>query len=198
MNVKIVEIMLRIVKKSPAILSVIAALVSVGTLFFLLQSNLGVSKELSYSLLTSFVAFAIGLWSAYIAKAIRKVSSKRVFISYPRSAKETAKKLASIIRKNGYKAWIDEEQINIGDKWETKIKDAIVDAEIFIALLNKDYLISKYLMFELEYAAGQDKLKILPVLLDKMPVPLQLERFFFVEAYTDVDKGLDEIVRAIT
>lgn len=198
MKSRLIESLLRVLRESPvAAISILGAVASVGGLFFLLQTYLGISKEFSYSMLSAFVGMAVGLWSVYIAQAIKKVSPKRVFISYPKSAEEAARKLAVLIRANGYRVWLDEEQIKPGDKWETRIKDAIVDAEVFVALLKGDYPLSGNVMFELGYAAGREKLRVVPVLLDKMRVPSQLERFRFVEAYADVDKGLQEVVRAI-
>lgn len=197
MKSRIIENLRKVLKQSPAVLSVLGALASVLGIFVLLQSKLGISKELTYSIITLIIAFAIGVWSASIAKAVKKVSPKRVFISYPRSAEEIARTLAALIRERGYRVWLDEEQIKPGEKWETRIKDAIVDADVFVALLKIDYSQSGNVMFELGYAAGQEKLRIVPVLLDEMSAPSQLERFRFVEAYSDVSKGLEEVVRAI-
>lgn len=180
-----------------AVLLVLSALVSVGALFVLLQIKLGLSKELVFSMLPSIIAFSVGLLSANIASVIKKVSPKRVFISYPESEKETAKKLANLIRVNGYKVWLDEEQILPGEKWTDKIKNAIIDAEVFVTLLKADYSNSDAVMFELVYASTQKKLKVVPVLLDNMKMPPQLNGFRFIDAYTDIDKGLKEVMRAI-
>ena len=81
------------------------------------------------------------------------------FISYSHcdadQVDELRRQLHRVVRKLGIELWIDE-QIRVGDKWDSKIKEALGTAELFLFCVSPDLLFSQYVE-EVEVKAARAK-----------------------------------------
>ncbi len=90
---------------------------------------------------------------------------KKIFISYNRESKESAKKLAESLASMRFDAWYDHE-LSGGQVWWNEILQSIRNCDVFIFLLSVDSLNSEACKREWGYAEALGKC-ILPVLIDK-------------------------------
>ena len=103
--------------------------------------------------------------------------SEKVFISNEKSANNLGRNLANHLFEEGIERfhYMDFDAIPIGTpNWVTAVKQAIDESKIFVMLINKDYLKSKWCMIELEYALAHNRdLRIHPYLVEDMDWPEQ-------------------------
>lgn len=69
-------------------------------------------------------------------KGISRDKAFDVFISYASRDREVAKRLANELAKHGLRAWIDEYNLKMGEKWEEQIRDAINNSRLCLVLLS--------------------------------------------------------------
>ena len=84
---------------------------------------------------------------------------EKYFISYSRSDTAFAKKIVDTL--GSEECWIDWEGIHAGDDFWEKVKDRIVETNIFIFLISKTSIVqSKVCIDEFIFADEHDKKKI--------------------------------------
>jgi|GEM_PF-7088997 len=94
-----------------------------------------------------------------------------VFISYSRDDIELVEPLVVLLKTSGQDVFYDKESIAFGDKWKKVISTAIQNSNRFLLFWSKSTILSVYANQEIEIALTCDKLKIIPILLDKSPLP---------------------------
>lgn len=106
--------------------------------------------------------------------------SEKVFISNAHTANDLGMDLAKRLFEEGINRfhYMDFDAIPIGDSnWAKAVEQAIDESSIFVVLINKDYLQSKWCLSELEHALARrrnDKITIHPYLVDDMDWPEKL------------------------
>jgi hypothetical protein len=91
-----------------------------------------------------------------------------VFLSYSRQDVEFARKLAADLKAEGHlDPWLDVTDLNAGDRWENKIREAIGSAEVLLVLLSSSSVKSEWVMREAELATSQGKGRVIPVIIDE-------------------------------
>jgi hypothetical protein len=108
---------------------------------------------------------------------------RRAFISYSRTNKEFATKLAKGLRSAGYPVWFDQFDIPTGSRWDDEVEKALRECSIFMIILTSTSVASENVKDEIGYAIDHGK-RILPVLLENCEVPLRLRRFQYVDFTT--------------
>jgi hypothetical protein len=107
-------------------------------------------------------------------------SRRRTFISYSRTNKEFALKLALELRSSGFDIWLDQLDIPTGARWDDEVEQALEDCDIFMVILTPASSTSDNVKDEIGYAIDTGK-RILPILLENAKVPLRLRRFQYVD-----------------
>ncbi|XP_067673831.1 uncharacterized protein [Haliotis asinina] len=79
-------------------------------------------------------------------------AAKDVMISYSHADKEMMAKVKDVLESNGISVWVDVVGLNAGVDFLSKIGQAIIDAKLFIQLLSKNCVSSKYCQDELALA----------------------------------------------
>ncbi|MFI5264985.1 MAG: toll/interleukin-1 receptor domain-containing protein, partial [Candidatus Kapaibacterium sp.] len=97
-----------------------------------------------------------------------------IFISYSRQDEKQAMHLLSVLRREGYTVWIDQESIAGASIWSDEIVQNIKQSEIFIALLSESSTSSHNVSKEIAIAAENRKI-ILPIEIGTVKLPGQLE-----------------------
>lgn len=75
------------------------------------------------------------------------MDNKKIFISYSHKDKELKDQVVSHLNaiKLPIDIWVDKSEIDAGDEWEIKIKNAIEQSEMAILLISTDFLNSKFI-----------------------------------------------------
>lgn len=75
------------------------------------------------------------------------MDNKKIFISYSHKDKELKDQVVSHLNaiKLPIDIWVDKSEIDAGDEWEKKIKNAIEQSEMAILLISTDFLNSKFI-----------------------------------------------------
>jgi len=137
-----------------------------------------------------------GLLSSYLADFTKKLrTAPRVFLSYSRENERAATKVAEALRSHGALIWMDVERLKAGDEFQSVIKKAIDDADSFVLLLSDNQ--GSFWKYELGLARSKG-LRIIPVLLQDVPVPGDLKNLQYVDLRKDFSSGMDELVKAAT
>ena len=95
----------------------------------------------------------------------------KIFLSYPHTHKRVAASLANRLKAEGHDVFWDSTSLPPGESYDVKIRQSIIDSELFICLITKKSLTKgKYALSELKFA--QDKWpnpsgNILPVALEQ-------------------------------
>ncbi|MDR0746740.1 MAG: toll/interleukin-1 receptor domain-containing protein [Helicobacteraceae bacterium] len=94
--------------------------------------------------------------------------SPRVFVSYAHKNSEIVLPVIESIIDRGYSVWYDK-GINLAATWTDEIAQAIINCEIVVAFISKEFAASKYARNEIEFALSISK-RVIPVYLDDMSV----------------------------
>ncbi|GEM_PF-768391 len=97
-----------------------------------------------------------------------------IFISYSREDEKQALHLLTLLRRENYSVWIDQEAIAGASIWSDEIVQNIKRSEIFIALLSASSVSSANVAKEIALAAENGKL-ILPIEIGTVTLPGRLE-----------------------
>lgn len=131
------------------------------------------------------------------------MKEKPIFISYAREDLNIALKIYEKLKKANVNAWIDDEEVELGDAWEHKIENVIENCRFFIALLSNNY-IKKIGFVQSEIKKALNILKkyppnkkfILPIRIENClpPYPL-LEKIHWIDLFEDWDEGIQKIIK---
>lgn len=125
-----------------------------------------------------------------------------VFLSHSSVNKPFVRTLAADLDVNGFDAWADEGEIEVGQSLMHKISDALRDTDYVIAVHTEDFAKSQWAQQEIAAAlAGRMSGKIKTVILirlDNAPIPTILQGHLYADFRSDYDAGLRQILRALT
>ncbi|HKV08444.1 MAG TPA: toll/interleukin-1 receptor domain-containing protein [Thermoanaerobaculia bacterium] len=125
-----------------------------------------------------------------------------MFISYAREDSGSALALHDSLKKAGCDPWIDQVHILPGQRWRTRIKEALKEADFFIACLSK-CSVSKIGFFQTELKEAYEVLKtypnenifLIPARFDDCDVPADFEGLNWVDLYQP--QGFQRLFEAI-
>ncbi len=129
----------------------------------------------------------------------------KIFLSYAREDEDIALQLYRDLIKNGYKPWMDKEDLLPGVHWKSEIRRVIKESAIFIALLS-DRSINKrgYFQKELRHAIDalqeipESKIFLIPARLDDCtPTDPLIEEINRVDLFPSYERGLKKILAAL-
>lgn len=126
-----------------------------------------------------------------------------LFLCHSSSDKSFTRKLAIGLSGSGFKVWIDEAEIRVGDSLIQKIESGVLGATYLLAILSRDSVKSRWCQEELRMAltrqiAGGSSI-VLPILVDDCEVPgfLQEKKYADFRDSRRFDEALRELCRAI-
>jgi phosphate/sulfate permease len=199
-------------KELTALLSVVSTLIAVITAIIAAGSanHIKETTEQWSPLITGMAAILAGL-AAYISIAAsrrlkREREQGRVFLIYAREDLDAARKIATVLRENGFRPWLDVDEISPGEFWQKSIMDALERSAAALVLVSRN--LTKEGFVQKEIKAALDRLQeqeagvspIIPVRLDATTVPNELSRIQWVDFFTKGGKesllnGLSRITR---
>jgi TIR domain len=124
------------------------------------------------------------------------MSSKHIFFSYSRDNSEFVLDLAKKLRAAGRNVWLDQLDIETGERWDRSIEEALEKADVLLVVLSKTSVESNNVMDEVSFALEEGK-RVLPVLYEDCDIPFRLRRLQFADFTTDVDSGMETLFKAL-
>ena len=125
----------------------------------------------------------------------------KVFLCHASKDKSFVRRLKTDLNRQGVDAWLDEEEITVGDSLRVKIENALQTCSFAIVVLSEVSLQRPWVqremnaLFSLEIERGNKV--ILPVLMEKAELPL----FFKDKKYADFSKsysdGFNDLIKAL-
>ena len=119
-----------------------------------------------------------------------------IFISYSSKDKSVAERLAYELKEKGYNIWLDKWEILVGQNIVDEVYKAIRLSKYMIVVLSKSSSQSKWVREELTTGKLQEieqqRVKVLPVIIEKcrIPTPLETKRYADLTNWHDGVKNL--------
>jgi hypothetical protein len=124
-------------------------------------------------------------------------SNGNVFVSYVRSDADFALQLARDMKAAGVAAWIDQIDIPPGDRWDTAIEKALRLSDCVVVVLSRASVESANVLDEVSFALDERK-RVVPVLMEKCPVPMRLRRLQFIDFSVRREPALERLLAALS
>jgi len=125
----------------------------------------------------------------------------KIFISYSRSDKEFAEKLASALKRHGITPWVDTSSIKVGENILQKTRSSFQSSDGAIIILSAASVRSQWVNYEmssfLAREARQQKTLIYPVLIEDAEIPVALRDRLYADFRGAFDVGLEQLLQAI-
>ena len=117
-----------------------------------------------------------------------------VFISYASQDAATADAVVAALEGDGIKCWVAPRDVTPGTFYADEIVHAIDAAKATVLILSQNAAASPHVLREVERAASK-RHPVLPLRIDKAPLPAGLEYFLNTSQWLDASSG--EAVRAL-
>ena len=125
-------------------------------------------------------------------------SNLNVFVSYKRSSDaDFALQLARDMKAAGVAAWIDQIDIPPGDRWDTAIEKALRGSDCVVVVLSRASVESANVLDEVSFALDERK-RVVPVMMEKCPVPMRLRRLQFIDFSNRREAALERLLAALS
>ena len=121
----------------------------------------------------------------------------KVFLSYARADKETARYIADELKQSGVSPWFDEWDLAWGDSIVDRIESAVTSSDIVLVLLSPASVASDWIQREWSAALSRElndrAIRVLPVLIADCEIPPILA----TRAYLDLRGNMEAGVKAL-
>lgn len=127
---------------------------------------------------------------------------RKVYISYSTIDKPFVSWLVERLIKEDIDIWYDELEMNAGDVIKEKISEGIKTSSVFLIILSKSSVKSRWVNYELNealiYSAQRKGVKIVPILIDNETIiPYNLSMIKYADFRSDKESSLKELVRSL-
>jgi hypothetical protein len=128
-------------------------------------------------------------------ESIMTAAVPRAFFSYSRQDSEFVLQLASDLRTAGAAVWLDQLDIEPGQRWDSAVERALASCPRMLVVLSPASVDSTNVMDEVSFALEENK-QVIPILYRDCKLPFRLRRVQYIDARTDADyrRGLKELV----
>jgi hypothetical protein len=121
-----------------------------------------------------------------------------IFFSYARSDGESlALKLVTDLRNAGIDVWMDQSNIQPGNRWDLEVEKALNNASCILFIATKKSTVSANVLDEVYYALEKNK-KVIPVMADECTLPFRLRRLQFIDFTYDYNVGFNQLQTTLT
>jgi tetratricopeptide (TPR) repeat protein len=98
----------------------------------------------------------------------------RLFISYAHADSVIVKDISKVLQEAGHEVWIDRHDIQGGTLWGSEIAKAIIACDALLLFLSTESVSSDDVRREVDIAF-EEKRKILPIMLENVEIPVELD-----------------------
>lgn len=121
-----------------------------------------------------------------------------IYVSYSRKDRDFVLQVTEKLSAVGHRILIDDELLQPGIDWRSALKEGMRQADVFIAFLSEYSVQSPYVIEELVSARAladiNKSLLLIPVVIDKIPVPEVINDLF---AYIEPDRDSDKLANLL-
>jgi hypothetical protein len=117
-----------------------------------------------------------------------------IFFSYSRQDSEFALKLGTDLRASGTTIWLDQLDIEPGERWDVAIQKALTECGRILVILSPDSVQSTNVMDEVSYALEENKV-VIPVFHRDCEIPFRLRRLQHTDFRGDYQTALEKLVK---
>lgn len=125
-----------------------------------------------------------------------EVETPRIFFSYARVDSEFVLKLAKDLRSAGMNIWVDQLDIQAGDRWDRAVEEALKGCPSLLVVLSPTSVASQNVMDEVSFGLEQNK-KIVPVCYRNCDIPFRLKRLQRIDFTVDYHDAFARLLRAL-
>lgn len=118
----------------------------------------------------------------------------KAFICYSRSDEEFALKLAKELRSFGTNIWIDQLDIQAGDRWDMTIERNIDESDSLIVILSPASVKSDNVLDEVNFAL-EEKKRIIAILFQECRIPYRLRRLQQIDFRENYEDGIEKLIK---
>ena len=116
------------------------------------------------------------------------------FISYSREDSEFALRLAEDLKAAGAAVWLDQLDIQPGQRWARAVQDALNDCPRMLVILSPSSVDSTNVEDEVSFAL-EEKKTVIPVLYRECKIPFRLRPLQHLDFRTDYPRGLQGLLK---
>jgi hypothetical protein len=128
-----------------------------------------------------------------------------IFISYAREDQTQAERLYRDLKKEGFDAWIDTQDLLAGSNWSAEIRRAIRASQYFVLLLSAKSMTKRGFVhreireaLEVVHEMPETEIFLIPARLESCEVTHEdLGRLHWVDLFPDWDNGLAQITKSL-
>jgi TIR domain len=167
----------------------IAPLVKLATHFKVLDFNVRVE---------TLVDTAV---EAKIERHATSAGTRVAFISHSSRDKPFVRQLAADLVAAGVRVWFDEQRIRVGDSIPESVAQGVAESDFFLLIISATSVASPWVKKELNQALVHEiekrRVRVMPVLLDKVELPETVKEKKYADFTASYAKGLEELLTSI-
>jgi hypothetical protein len=118
---------------------------------------------------------------------------KQTFFSYARDDSKFALRLGEDLRAAGVSIWLDQLDIEPGQRWDRAVQSALVSCPRMLVVLSPSSVESDNVMDEVSFALEKKK-TVIPVLWRDCEIPFRLRRVQYIDCRVEYDRGLKRLL----
>jgi hypothetical protein len=130
---------------------------------------------------------------------IERAYMATIYVSYHHGDRQLAQEIVARLREQGHAVAIDVDDLRPGEDWRATLNKALEQSEVMVVLITEQALSSQFIFSEIGFAralaVSGKGIRIIPVILDKMPVPQVIAD---LSSIIETDKDLNKIVSKIS
>ena len=119
---------------------------------------------------------------------------KSIFFSYSRHDSDFALKLGKDLRAAGIGIWLDQLDIEPGERWDVAVEHGLAESSRMLVILSPASVASTNVMDEVSYALEENK-PVIPVLHGDCEIPFRLRRVQYTDFRTDYQAAFDSLLK---
>ena len=118
----------------------------------------------------------------------------KIFISYTHADSASARRIADALKRAGLEPWIDQEEIGPGDSFLEKMNAGLAASAYVLLLMSAAALASRWVNREWMSTLARQGTVLLPLLLEKCPLPPLLTDIVYIDFSNDFETGLRQLM----
>jgi hypothetical protein len=130
-----------------------------------------------------------------------KTSRLRAFLCHSSTDKEVVEKFGIRLKSKGSIVWLDKWEIKVGDSIVEKIDNGLEEMTHLLLFLSKSSVnkpwVKKEFSVGLMRKLSNNSVKVIPVLLDKVELPMIIRDIKYADCISRNDKCFDELIEAL-
>jgi hypothetical protein len=107
-----------------------------------------------------------GIFGRQPISPARSLAERRAFVSYSVEKKEAGGAVKRCLSRFGYECFLAHQDLNVSEEWKHRILEELGTADVFVALLSKEFLASKWCGQELGFIVSRPDVLVVPLSLD--------------------------------